>query len=265
MLLVAGLPNRGHLLQVRQNGFDHPHPDVLSHSPRPNVHHAHRSLDELVRMPPDVDPAMDRQLMRETGRRLAVATCKIHRYWHACGCSTSPRGRLRRREGTGDEWRVHHELFLARVSHTPRQDPARQRRRLRILGKMPRAGVTTMSHRGRRNFSLITISAGLFATSVNSFGADPVTGYSTAIAVPSQAAPAVRRPILAHPIDPSQYQPGSPSATRPNRRRLYEDVMRTSGWFWRRGTPQSPVDAEKIDDRTPLVAPTIVSPNRLCR
>ena len=59
-----------------------------------------------------------------------------------------------------------------------------------------------MSHQGRRNFFLITISAGLFATSVSSFGADPVTGYSTAIAVSSHAAPAAHRPIPAHPIEP---------------------------------------------------------------
>jgi hypothetical protein len=58
-----------------------------------------------------------------------------------------------------------------------------------------------MSHRGRRNSFLITFTAGLFATSVSSFGADPVTGYSTAIAVPSQAVPGARRPIPAHPID----------------------------------------------------------------
>src|SRR6516162_10646140 len=47
MLLVAGLPDRGNLLQVRQNGFDHPRPDILSHPPRPNVDHAYWRLDEL--------------------------------------------------------------------------------------------------------------------------------------------------------------------------------------------------------------------------
>ena len=85
-----------------------------------------------------------------------------------------------------------------------------------------------MSHRGRRNFSLITISAGLFATSVSGFRTDPGTGYSTAIAVPSHSA---RGPIPAHPIDP----PG----THPNRSlqrarivdQLYEEIMRSSGCF----------------------------------
>jgi len=47
VLLVAGLPDRRHLLQVRQNGFDHPRPDILSHPPRRNVYHAHWRLDEL--------------------------------------------------------------------------------------------------------------------------------------------------------------------------------------------------------------------------
>jgi hypothetical protein len=88
-----------------------------------------------------------------------------------------------------------------------------------------------MSHRGRRNFFLITISTGLFATSVNSFGADPVTGYSTAIAVPSQAAPAARRPIPAHPIDPPYTNLDRSLQRARTADRLYEEVMRTSGCF----------------------------------
>ena len=55
-----------------------------------------------------------------------------------------------------------------------------------------------MSYRARLHFFLIAISAGLFATSVSGFGADPGTGYSTAIGVPSHAA---RRAVPAHPID----------------------------------------------------------------
>lgn len=85
-----------------------------------------------------------------------------------------------------------------------------------------------MSHRVRRHFSLITIGAGLFAASVSSSGADPGTGYFTAITVPPHAA---SRPIVSHPTD----LPG----TNPDRSlqrarivdRLYEETMRSSGCF----------------------------------
>jgi len=83
-----------------------------------------------------------------------------------------------------------------------------------------------MSREGR-HFSLITISAGLFATSVSSFGADPVTGYSTAIAVPSHAAPS-RRPVPAHPIDPPNTNPEHTKQRIQTVDRLYEEVMRSS-------------------------------------
>jgi hypothetical protein len=88
-----------------------------------------------------------------------------------------------------------------------------------------------MSLRGRRNFSLIMITAGLFATPVNSFGADPVSGYSTAIAVPSQAAPAARRAIPAHPIDPPNTNLDRSMQRARTADRLYEEVMHTSGCF----------------------------------
>ena len=78
-----------------------------------------------------------------------------------------------------------------------------------------------------RHFSLITISAGLVATSVSSFGADPVTGYSTAIAVPSYAAPS-RRPVPAHPIDPPNTNPKHTKQRIQTVDRLYEEVMRSS-------------------------------------
>jgi hypothetical protein len=86
-----------------------------------------------------------------------------------------------------------------------------------------------MSHRGRRNFSLITISAGLLATSVSGSGADPGIGYSTAIAVPSHAAPAARRPIPAHPIDPPDTNRDRFIQRARTVDRLYEEVMRSSG------------------------------------
>ena len=57
-----------------------------------------------------------------------------------------------------------------------------------------------------RHFSLITISAGLVATSVSSFGA-----------VPSHAAPS-RRSVPAHPDRPSKHQPKAHQAAHPDRR-----------------------------------------------
>src|SRR5580765_352867 len=47
MLPVAVFPDRRHLLQVGQHRFDHPGPDVLAHSSRGDVDHAHRGLDEI--------------------------------------------------------------------------------------------------------------------------------------------------------------------------------------------------------------------------
>src|ERR1700760_4542349 len=82
---------------------------------------------------------------------------------------------------------------------------------------------------GRCSVALMVVSAGFFAISVNSFGADLGTGYSAAIAVPAQAAPADRRPIPAHPIDP----PGAELDHSMQRTRiideLYERLMRSSG------------------------------------
>ena len=88
-----------------------------------------------------------------------------------------------------------------------------------------------MSHRGRRYFSLIAVSAGFVAASVGSFGADPGPGYSSSIAVPSHAALVARRPLPSPQI-------GNPD-TNPDRYlqharmvdRLYEELMRSSGCF----------------------------------
>jgi hypothetical protein len=88
-----------------------------------------------------------------------------------------------------------------------------------------------VSHRGRRYFSLITISAGFLATSVSSLGADPGIGYSIAIAVPPHAAPAARRPIPAHPIGPPDTNP-NPSFQRARIvDQLYDETMRSSACF----------------------------------
>jgi len=83
-----------------------------------------------------------------------------------------------------------------------------------------------MSHRRRCHFVLITISAGLSATSVSGFGADPGTGYSTAIAAPSHAA---RRPSSAHPIDPPDTNPNRSLQHARIVDQLYEEIMRSSG------------------------------------
>src|SRR5262249_48392225 len=42
MFLVAVFPNRSHLLQVWQNVFYHPRPDVISHSAGGDIHHPDR-------------------------------------------------------------------------------------------------------------------------------------------------------------------------------------------------------------------------------
>jgi hypothetical protein len=87
-----------------------------------------------------------------------------------------------------------------------------------------------MRHRGRHHVTLIIISAGLLAISVSSFGADPGTGYSTAIAVPSHATSAASRPIPAHPIDSRTTNPDRSKRARTDDR-MYEEVMRSSGCF----------------------------------
>jgi hypothetical protein len=88
-----------------------------------------------------------------------------------------------------------------------------------------------MSHRGRRYFALITVSAGFAAGSVGSFGADPRTGYSNAIAVPSHAAPAARQPLPAHPIDPPDTNPELYLQHAWIVDRLYDELMHSSECF----------------------------------
>ena len=76
--------------------------------------------------------------------------------------------------------------------------------------------------------ALAAVGAGFFAISVGTFGADPGTGYSTAIAVPSQAAPAGRRPMPARPIVPPDTKP-DPSVQRARIfDQLYEEIMHRS-------------------------------------
>ena len=82
---------------------------------------------------------------------------------------------------------------------------------------------------GPRSVALMVVSAGFIAISVNSFGADLGTGYSTAMAVPAQAAPAGHRPIPAHPIDPPGAKPDHSMQTIRIVDELYERLMRSSG------------------------------------
>jgi hypothetical protein len=82
---------------------------------------------------------------------------------------------------------------------------------------------------GRCLAALMVVSAGFFAISVSSFGADQRTGYSVAIAVPPQAASVGRRPIPAHPIDPPDAKPDRSMQRARIIDRLYEELMRSSG------------------------------------
>ena len=107
---------------------------------------------------------------------------------------------------------------------------------------------------GRCPVALMAVSAGFFAISISSHGADLGTGYATAIAVPPQAAPAGRRPIPAHPIDPPGAKPDRSMQRYPDRRRALRapdalvrvlvgiEQCLNHGWvlklprFWRRPT-----------------------------
>jgi len=55
--------------------------------------------DTVMRMPPDLDPAMDRQLMRQTGRRLADGYLKNPRLWASrSNCALAARRTFNRRK-----------------------------------------------------------------------------------------------------------------------------------------------------------------------
>jgi hypothetical protein len=76
--------------------------------------------------------------------------------------------------------------------------------------------------------ALAAIGAGFFAISTGTFGADPGTGYSTAIAVPSQTLPASRRPIPARPTVPPDAKPDLSVQRARIVEQLYEEIMRRS-------------------------------------
>lgn len=77
---------------------------------------------------------------------------------------------------------------------------------------------------GRR--ALTAVSAGFLAISVNAFGADLGTGYTSAIAVPSHPAPPGRRPIPARPIDPPAAKPDRSVERSRVVDQVYEELMR---------------------------------------
>jgi hypothetical protein len=72
------------------------------------------------------------------------------------------------------------------------------------------------------------VGVGFFAISIGTFGADLGTGYSTAIAVPSQTAPPGRRSLSAHPIVPPDAKPELAAQRARIVAQLYEEIMRRS-------------------------------------
>ena len=84
---------------------------------------------------------------------------------------------------------------------------------------------------GRHRFAVMAVGAGFFAISVSSFATDLGTGYSTAIAVPAQAARDGRRPLPTRPIDPPDARPDRSMQHSRTVDQLYEELMRSSGCF----------------------------------
>ena len=76
--------------------------------------------------------------------------------------------------------------------------------------------------------TLAAIGAGFFVISTGTFGADPGTGYSKAIAAPSQALAASRRPMPARPIVPLDAKPELATQRARIVDQLYEQIMRRS-------------------------------------
>ena len=76
--------------------------------------------------------------------------------------------------------------------------------------------------------ALSAVGAGFFAISGDTFGADLGTGYSTAVVVPSRAAPPGRQAMPAHPVIPSDTIPDRSVQSAPIVDQLYEEIMRRS-------------------------------------
>jgi hypothetical protein len=73
--------------------------------------------------------------------------------------------------------------------------------------------------------ALAAVAAGFFAISVDTFGADLGTGYSTAMSVPSQAA---RGPMPPNPAVPRDATPDRSVQRARVVDQLYEEIMRRS-------------------------------------
>jgi hypothetical protein len=99
--------------------------------------------------------------------------------------------------------------------------------RLRIA-RASRAGTGGAARRIIGRCVLAAVGAGFFAISTGTFGADLGTGYSTAIAVPSHALPAGRRPIPAPPTVPPDVKPDRSVQRARMVDQLYEEIMRRS-------------------------------------
>jgi hypothetical protein len=74
--------------------------------------------------------------------------------------------------------------------------------------------------------ALAAIGASLAAVSISTFGADLETGYPSAIPVLSHSAPAGRRSMPNHPIDPPDATPDRSAQRTRIVDQLYEELMR---------------------------------------
>jgi hypothetical protein len=99
--------------------------------------------------------------------------------------------------------------------------------RLRIA-RASRAGTGGAARRMIGCCVMAAVGAGYFPISTGTFGADPGSGYSTAIAVPSQALPAGRRLMPARPTVPPGAKPDLSVQRARMVDQLYEEIMRRS-------------------------------------
>jgi hypothetical protein len=80
-----------------------------------------------------------------------------------------------------------------------------------------------------RRCALAAVGAGFVAISISTYGADLRTRYSTALAVPSQRAPAGGRPTAVCRINPPDAKPDRCMQRNWIVDQLYEELMRSSG------------------------------------
>jgi len=91
--------------------------------------------------------------------------------------------------------------------------------------------VVAVSRKARRViqrciFAAAVVGAGVPAISGSAFGADLPASYSAAMAVPSQPAPAGRRPIQPHPINHPEVESDRSAQRARMIDQLYEELMR---------------------------------------